>query len=58
VCVEHCPSRNEVGVRRNPVCVDDVDTSIFDDVDNNIALQAVRQIYYNDICGCHNASLL
>lgn len=27
VCVEECPEENEYGVRDNPVCVDEVDTS-------------------------------
>ncbi|XP_065916951.1 choline transporter-like protein 2 isoform X2 [Dysidea avara] len=40
VCVEHCPGRNEVGIRRNPVCVDDVDTRRFDDVESDFSLQA------------------
>lgn len=29
VCVEACPSVTGIGVRANPVCVDDVDTSQF-----------------------------
>ena len=30
VCVEACPTKTEIGVRSNPVCVDGVNTSQFD----------------------------
>ena len=32
VCVSECPTANEFGVRNNPVCVEEVDTSPFDDI--------------------------
>ena len=38
-----CPGNNEVGIRANPVCVDGVDTSRFDNVENDFTLQAVRK---------------
>ena len=41
VCVEECPSENEVGVRNNPVCVDSVDTSLYTDIGGDVTLQAV-----------------
>lgn len=30
MCVAHCPTANEFGVRSNPVCVDSVPTEITD----------------------------
>ena len=41
VCVEECPSENEVGVRNNPVCVDSVDTSEFTNIEGDLFVQAV-----------------
>jgi len=32
VCVSECPNANEFGVRSNPVCVDEVDTSRFTNI--------------------------
>ena len=32
VCVSECPTANEFGVRSNPVCVDEVDTSRFTNI--------------------------
>ena len=49
--MEHCPGRNEVGIRRNPVCVDDVDTRRFDDVESDFSLQAVRETHMHT---CYN----
>ena len=33
VCVEACPTMNELGLRENPVCVDGVDTTPFQNID-------------------------
>ena len=53
MCVEHCPGSNEVGIRANPVCVDDVDTSRFDDVATDFGLQAVRYTpFYSTVILC------
>ena len=32
VCVSECPDENEVGVRNNPVCVDEVDPNKYQNV--------------------------
>lgn len=32
VCVKECPEENEFGVRDNPVCVDEVDTEIYQNI--------------------------
>lgn len=42
MCVADCPGYNEVGIRANPVCVESVVTSRFDNVENDFTLKAVR----------------
>ena len=40
MCVAECPSANEFGVRNNPVCVDEVDTTDFQnltDIENLVS---------------------
>ena len=42
VCVSECPTANEFGVRNNPVCVEDVDTSRFMNLDDITAVSDIR----------------
>ena len=46
VCVEECPSENEVGVRNNPVCVDEAISSQYANVEDDRSLQLVSQLNY------------
>lgn len=32
VCVKECPDENEFGVRDDPVCIDEVDTDIYQNI--------------------------
>ena len=41
VCVEECPSENEVGVRNNPVCVDEETSAKYANVEDDPLLQLV-----------------
>ena len=48
VCVEECPSENEVGVRNNPVCVDEETSAKYANVEDNALLQLVSLLDYNN----------
>ena len=42
--MEECPDENEFGVRNNPVCVDEVDSSRYQNVTNVDAIDSATLI--------------
>eukprot|EP00731_Ephydatia_muelleri_P024034 Em0016g305a len=43
VCVESCPTANELGLRENPVCVDGVDTAPFQNLTSSTDASAIAK---------------